>query len=199
MPPVCGQLSGHVYAPRFGVRPPRRPTAGRGDATTLYTVLQPGSQHYSASGPHAVIVAFRQGVRDERMLEKLGTHEIETTAELFALADKCANAAEARAWHAPCPAADQPSSSRSNRREKKKRRRCEAVPVVSAQGPARRPTEEPDRRSTRRAVADRRPAPARSPATARALAPARAPAPTRAPLLRGPNGEVVPDPPDRVA
>ena len=64
----------------------------------LYTAFQPGSQHYPASGPpHAVIVVFQQGVRDERMLEKLGPHEIETTAELFALADKCAKAAEARA------------------------------------------------------------------------------------------------------
>ena len=82
--------------------------------------------------PHSIIVAFRQGVRDERMLEKLGTHEVETTAELFALADKCAKAAEARAWHVPRPehpAADQSSPSRSDRREKKKRRRRDAVPV----------------------------------------------------------------------
>ena len=97
--------------------------------------------------PHAVIIAFRQGVRDERMLEKLGTHEVETTAELFALADKCAKAAKARAWHVPCPkqpATDQPGPSRSGRWEKKKRRRREAVPVVQAEGPARMPVEGPD-------------------------------------------------------
>ena len=69
------------------------------------------------------------------MLEKLSTHEVETTAELFALADKCAKAAEAQAWYSPRPerpAADQPSSSHSDRREKKKRRRREAVPVEPA-------------------------------------------------------------------
>ena len=53
--------------------------------------------------PHPIIVAFRQGVHDERMLEKLGTHKVKTTTELFALADKCAKAAEARVWHVPRP------------------------------------------------------------------------------------------------
>jgi hypothetical protein len=44
-------------------------------------------------------MAFRQGVRDEKMLEKLATHQVETVTTLFALADKCARAAEGRAWH----------------------------------------------------------------------------------------------------
>ena len=47
----------------------------------------------------SIITAFRQGVRDEKMLEKLATHQVETIATLFALADKCARAAEGRAWH----------------------------------------------------------------------------------------------------
>jgi len=34
-----------------------------------------------------------------KMLEKLATHQVETVATLFALADKCARAAEGRAWH----------------------------------------------------------------------------------------------------
>jgi hypothetical protein len=38
-------------------------------------------------------------VRDEKMLEKLATHDVETITTLFALADKCARAAEGRAWH----------------------------------------------------------------------------------------------------
>lgn len=46
-----------------------------------------------------IITAFRQGVRDEKMLEKLATHDVETVTTLFALADKCARAAEGRAWH----------------------------------------------------------------------------------------------------
>jgi hypothetical protein len=33
------------------------------------------------------------------MLEKLATHDVETVPALFALADKCARAAEVRAWH----------------------------------------------------------------------------------------------------
>jgi hypothetical protein len=33
------------------------------------------------------------------MLEKLATHYVETVSTLFALADKCARAAEGRAWH----------------------------------------------------------------------------------------------------
>jgi hypothetical protein len=47
----------------------------------------------------SIITAFRQGVRDEKMLEKLATHDVETIPTLFALADKCARAAEGRAWH----------------------------------------------------------------------------------------------------
>jgi hypothetical protein len=46
-----------------------------------------------------IITAFRQGVRDEKMLEKLATHDVETVSTLFALADKCARVAEGRAWH----------------------------------------------------------------------------------------------------
>jgi hypothetical protein len=47
----------------------------------------------------SIITAFRQGVRDEKMLEKLATHDVETVSTLFTLADKCARAAEGRAWH----------------------------------------------------------------------------------------------------
>jgi hypothetical protein len=47
----------------------------------------------------SIITAFRQGVRDKKMLEKLATHYVETVSTLFALADKCARAAEGRAWH----------------------------------------------------------------------------------------------------
>jgi hypothetical protein len=47
----------------------------------------------------SIITAFRQGVRDEKMLEKLATHDVETVTTLFALANKCARAAEGCAWH----------------------------------------------------------------------------------------------------
>jgi hypothetical protein len=47
----------------------------------------------------SIITAFRQGVHDEKMLEKLATHNVETVSTLFALADKCARATEGHAWH----------------------------------------------------------------------------------------------------
>jgi hypothetical protein len=47
----------------------------------------------------SIITAFRQGVRDKKMLEKLATHDVETVTTLFTLANKCARAAEGRAWH----------------------------------------------------------------------------------------------------
>jgi hypothetical protein len=45
----------------------------------------------------SIITAFRQGVRDEKMLEKLATHDVDNVTTLFALADKCARAAEGHA------------------------------------------------------------------------------------------------------
>jgi hypothetical protein len=47
----------------------------------------------------SIITTFRQGVRDEKMLEKLATHDVETVPTFFALADKCARVVEVRAWH----------------------------------------------------------------------------------------------------
>jgi hypothetical protein len=47
----------------------------------------------------SIISAFRQGVRDEKMLEKLATRDVDDVTALLALADKCARAAEGRAWH----------------------------------------------------------------------------------------------------
>jgi hypothetical protein len=49
----------------------------------------------------SVVVAFHQRVRDEKMLEKLATHDIQDVSALFSLADKCAKAVEGRAWHSP--------------------------------------------------------------------------------------------------
>jgi hypothetical protein len=41
-----------------------------------------------------VVVAFHHGVRDEKMLEKLATHDIYDVSALFILTDKCAKVAE---------------------------------------------------------------------------------------------------------
>jgi hypothetical protein len=46
-----------------------------------------------------VIVAFHQGVRDEKMLEKLATHDIQDVFVLFSLVNKCTKAVEGCAEH----------------------------------------------------------------------------------------------------
>jgi hypothetical protein len=92
----------------------------------------------------SIITAFRQGVHDEKMLEKLATHDVETVPTLFALADKCARAAEGRAWHsAPQTGAAQSGVSGAvpwdGRKKKKKDRnyqksRSTALVVAAATG-----------------------------------------------------------------
>jgi hypothetical protein len=52
-------------------------------------------------------------VRDEEILEKLTTHDIQDVAKLFSLADKCARAIEGRAWHTP-PALEARKASQPN-------------------------------------------------------------------------------------
>jgi hypothetical protein len=47
----------------------------------------------------SIITAFRQTVRDEKMLEKLATHDVQTVSTPFTLANKCVRATEGRAWH----------------------------------------------------------------------------------------------------
>jgi hypothetical protein len=72
----------------------------------------------------SIITAFRQGVRDKKMLEKLATHDVETVPTLFALADKCARAAEGRAWYlAPQTGAAQPGGSSAAPRDEKKKKK----------------------------------------------------------------------------
>jgi hypothetical protein len=89
----------------------------------------------------SIITAFRQGLRDEKMLEKLATHDVETVSTLFTLADKCARAAEGRAWHsAPQTGVTQTGGSgaisQDGKKNKKKNRGHEkpqsAAPVVAA-------------------------------------------------------------------
>jgi hypothetical protein len=47
----------------------------------------------------SVVVAFHQGVRDEKMLEKLATYDVQDVSVLFSLVNKCAKATEGRTWH----------------------------------------------------------------------------------------------------
>jgi hypothetical protein len=72
----------------------------------------------------SIITAFRQGVRDEKMLEKLAIHDVETVPTLFALADKCVRAAEGRAWHsAPQTGAAQSGGTRPVLQDGKKKKK----------------------------------------------------------------------------
>jgi hypothetical protein len=58
------------------------------------------------------------------MLEKLATHDVETVPTLFALADKCAKAAEGRAWHlAPQTGAAQSDGSGATLRDGKNKKK----------------------------------------------------------------------------
>jgi hypothetical protein len=89
----------------------------------------------------SIITAFRQGVCDEKMLEKLATHDVETVTTLFALANKCARAAEGCAWQsAPQTGVAQTGGSgavsQDGKKKKKKNRGHErlqtAAPVIAA-------------------------------------------------------------------
>jgi hypothetical protein len=81
----------------------------------------------------SIITAFRQGVRDGEMLEKLATHDVETVPTLFALANKCARAAEGRAWHsAPQTRVNQTGGSGTVPQDGKKRR---MIATTRSRGP----------------------------------------------------------------
>jgi hypothetical protein len=89
---------------------------------SLRSFIQQFSQCYSRVSP---------GVRDEKMLKKLATHDIQDVVELFSLTNKCARATEGHAWHAqPTPkvgkgakpeenAAAQGGGSKNNNKKKK--------------------------------------------------------------------------------
>jgi hypothetical protein len=77
-----------------------------------------------------VVVAFHQGVRDEKMLEKLTTHDVQDVSVLFGLADNCAKAAKGHAWHSPVaqvargeskPSAGAQAQGGGNNKKKKKK------------------------------------------------------------------------------
>jgi hypothetical protein len=90
---VHGELRQRVSAAWRGGPPPRREATTRGNRFTKVRGTIPRISDAS------IITAFRQGVHDEKMLEKLATHQVETVTTLCALADKCIRAAEGRAWH----------------------------------------------------------------------------------------------------
>nr|CAE01745.2 OSJNBb0056F09.8 [Oryza sativa Japonica Group] len=76
---------------------------------------------------HAVIYAFRGGVRHNRMLEKIASKEPQTTAELFQLADRVARKEEAWTWNSTgsgvAASAAPGSTARSGRRDRRRKKR----------------------------------------------------------------------------
>jgi hypothetical protein len=99
---------------------------------------------------HAVVYAFRNGVRHNRMLEKITSKEPKTTAELFELADKVARKEEAWAWNslstgavaAAAPESVPRSKRRDRRRKRKSARSDDEGHVLAADGPSRAPRKE---------------------------------------------------------
>nr|ABA99783.1 retrotransposon protein, putative, unclassified [Oryza sativa Japonica Group] len=76
---------------------------------------------------HAVIYAFRGGVRHNRMLEKIASKEPQTTAELFQLADRVARKEEAWTWNPSgsgvAASAAPGSAARTGRRDRRRKKR----------------------------------------------------------------------------
>nr|AAT81661.1 putative retrotransposon protein [Oryza sativa Japonica Group]ABF97633.1 retrotransposon protein, putative, unclassified [Oryza sativa Japonica Group] len=96
---------------------------------------------------HAVIYAFRGGVRHNRMLEKIASKEPQTTAQLFELADRVARKEEAWTWNSSgsgvaAPAAPG-SAARSGRRDRRRKkgsaRSDDEGHVLAVEGASRAP------------------------------------------------------------
>jgi hypothetical protein len=89
----------------------------------------------------SIITTFHQGVHDEKMLENLATHDVETVTTLFALADKCARAAEGRAWHSALQTGvAQTGGSGAVTQDGKKKKKKNIHPLCSQSHPCRHPS-----------------------------------------------------------
>jgi hypothetical protein len=89
----------------------------------------------------SVVVTFRQGVRDEKMLEKLAIHDVQDVSALLSLAGKCVKATEGRAWHSPAaqaakgeskPSAGAQAQGGGNDKKKKKKKAGGNQPLAGA-------------------------------------------------------------------
>jgi hypothetical protein len=58
----------------------------------IHLPLHQGTRNHTSYFYVSIIVAFRQGVCDEKMIEKLAAHDVESVTTLFALANKCIRA-----------------------------------------------------------------------------------------------------------
>nr|CAD40842.3 OSJNBa0086B14.14 [Oryza sativa Japonica Group] len=122
VPAVRHELPGHIPSPR----------------------RRSGPARYAAEGRR---VPPLNGVRHNRMLEKIVSKEPKTTAELFELADKVARKEEAWAWNSPgtgaAAAATPEFVPRSKRRDRRGKRKLACSDdeglVLAADGPSRAP------------------------------------------------------------
>jgi hypothetical protein len=75
-----------------GGPPPCSEERIRRNTPGIHLLLHQGTRNYTSYFYVSIIVAFRQGVRDEKMIEKLAVHDVESIITLFALANKCVQA-----------------------------------------------------------------------------------------------------------
>jgi hypothetical protein len=138
---IHSELRQGLPAARRGGPPPHNEVGARRNSPDIYLRFTKVRGTIPCISDASIITAFRQGVRDEKMLEKLATHDVETISTLFALADKCARAAEGRAWHSAPQVGDAQTGGSSTvtqdgKRRKKKNRSHEkphsATLVVAA-------------------------------------------------------------------
>nr|CAH67052.1 OSIGBa0127A14.4 [Oryza sativa] len=102
----------------------------RGDDESLLSYIQRFCQVRNTIPcipAHAVIYAFRGGVRHNRMLEKIASKEPQTTAELFQLADRVARKEEAWTWNPSgsgvAASAAPGSAAQTGRRDRRRKKR----------------------------------------------------------------------------
>nr|AAO38019.1 putative gag-pol polyprotein [Oryza sativa Japonica Group] len=106
---------------------------------------------------HEVVYAFWNGVRHNRMLEKIASKKLKTTAELFELADKVAWKEEAWAWNSPGTGAVATAAPESIPRSKRRERRGERKPARSDDVGHIRAAEGPSWATRKEKAADNKP------------------------------------------
>jgi hypothetical protein len=137
---VHSELRQHLPTSWHGGSPPCSEAGARENSPGLHLPLHQGTRDYTPYHRCLHHHCFPPGVRDEKMLEKLATHDVKTVTTLFALAYKCARATEGRAWHsAPQTGVAQMGGSgavaRDGKKKKKNRgleRPPSAAPIIAA-------------------------------------------------------------------
>jgi hypothetical protein len=84
--------------------------SARGIRVLLHSMVLLGLQHHPSYLQCFSCCGILAGVRDEKMLEKLATHDIQDVSALFSLMGKYARAADGRAWHSPAARAGKEES-----------------------------------------------------------------------------------------